>query len=123
MSSSDSEKYLGDVITSNAKIDENIKMRHDKGTGICNDILSILKEVSFGVYHFEMGLLFRTSQLGYFSTQKRCSQLQINMFCYWKIVTNICYEVYLMQKWEPPLNHCSLKLRQYPSDLFSKVVE
>ena len=63
MSSSDSEKYLGDVITSNAKIDENIKMRHDKGIGICNDILSILKEVSFGVYHFEMGLLFRTSQL------------------------------------------------------------
>ena len=43
--------------------DENIKMRHDKGIGICNDILSILKEVSFGVYHFEMELLFRTSQL------------------------------------------------------------
>ena len=38
-------------------------MRHDKGIGISNDILSILKEVSFGVYHFQMGLLFRTSQL------------------------------------------------------------
>ena len=25
--------------------------------------MSILKEVSFGVYHFEMGLLFRTSKL------------------------------------------------------------
>ena len=63
MSSSNSEKYLGDVITSNAKIEENLKMRHDKGIGISNDILSILKEVSFGVYHFQMGLLFRTSQL------------------------------------------------------------
>ena len=38
-------------------------MRHDKGLGIANQILSILKEVSFGVYHFEMGLLFRTSLL------------------------------------------------------------
>jgi hypothetical protein len=63
MLSSNREKYLGDVITSNAKTDENIQMRHDKGIGICNDILSILKEVSFGIYHFEMGLLFRTSQL------------------------------------------------------------
>ena len=63
MSSSSKEKYLGDVIKNSAKIDENIKMRHDKGIGICNDIMSILKEVSFGVYHFEMGLLFRTSKL------------------------------------------------------------
>ena len=63
MSSSNREKYLGDVITSNAKIDENIQMRHNKGIGICNQILSVLKEVSFGVFHFEMGLLFRTTQL------------------------------------------------------------
>ena len=38
-------------------------MRHDKGMGIANKILSTLQEVSFGVYHFEMGLLFRTSEL------------------------------------------------------------
>ena len=38
-------------------------MRHDKGIGICNQILSLLKEVSFGVFHFEMGLLFWTTQL------------------------------------------------------------
>ena len=63
MISSSNEKYLGDIITSDTKIDENIKMRHDKGLGIANQILSILKEVSFGVFHFEMGLLFRTSLL------------------------------------------------------------
>ena len=63
MLTSTQEKYLGDIITSSAKIDENIKMRYDKGIGIANQILSMLKEVSFGVYHFEMGLLFRTSQL------------------------------------------------------------
>ena len=63
MQTSDREKYLGDVITSSAKIDENVQMRHDKGIGISNQIMSTLKEVSFGVFHFEMGLLFRTTQL------------------------------------------------------------
>ena len=38
-------------------------MRYDKGIGISNGILSTLKEVSFGIYHFQMGLMFRTSLL------------------------------------------------------------
>ena len=63
MKCSEKEKYLGDVISNDTKMEENIKMRHDKGIGIANQILSILKEVSFGVYHFEMGMLFRTSLL------------------------------------------------------------
>ena len=63
MKSSSSEKYLGDIITSSAKIDENVQMRCDKGIGISNQILSTLKEVSFGTYYFEMAMLFRTSQL------------------------------------------------------------
>ena len=57
------EKYLGDVVSSNTKIDENLKMRHDKGVGIINQITSLLKEVSFGFYYFQMGLLFRNALL------------------------------------------------------------
>ena len=63
MLASSQEKYLGDVITSDAKIDENVKMRHDKGLGISNQIISILKEISFGQYYFEIGMLLRTSML------------------------------------------------------------
>ena len=63
MKISEKEKYLGDVITRDARMEENIKMRNDKGIGIANGIISMLKEVSFGVYHFEMGILFRTSLL------------------------------------------------------------
>ena len=63
MLASSQEKYLGDVITSDAKIDENVKMRQDKGLGISNQIMSILKEISFGQYYFEIGLLLRTSLL------------------------------------------------------------
>ena len=61
MKNSNREKFLGDVITDNAKIDDNLKMRQDKGFGIVNQIVSILKEVAFGTYYFEMGILFRTS--------------------------------------------------------------
>ena len=57
------EKYLGDVISSDTKLDNNVRMRHDKGIGVNNQIISILKEVSFGCYYFEMGLLFRNSLL------------------------------------------------------------
>ena len=63
MLSSSQEKYLGDVITSDAKIDANVKMRHDKGMGIINQIMSILKEVSIGMHHFDIGMLLRTTML------------------------------------------------------------
>ena len=76
MIKSGKERYLGDVITDDAKMDENIKMRKDKGIGIANGIISILKEVSFGVYYFEMGMLFRNSMLLsgiLFNTESMCS--------------------------------------------------
>ena len=63
MLSSSQQKYLGDIISSDTKIDENIKMRHDKGLGIVNQIISILKEVSFGKFYFEIGLLLRITIL------------------------------------------------------------
>ena len=61
MATTSSEKYLWDILTANAKIDENIKMRYDKGMGNINQFISILKEISFGIYHFEIGMMLRTS--------------------------------------------------------------
>ena len=58
-----SERYLGDILTSDCKIDENVKMRHDKGLGIINQIMCIIKEISFGKYQFEIAMLLRTSLL------------------------------------------------------------
>ena len=63
MKTSSSEKYLGDVISSSGKIDENVQMRHDKGLGIVNSILSILKEITFGQFYFEVAMMLRTSLL------------------------------------------------------------
>ena len=63
MKTTSCEKYLGDLITSDCRIDENIKMRHAKGLGIINQIICILKEISFGRYYFEIGMMLRTSLL------------------------------------------------------------
>ena len=63
MKRTNQEKYLGEILTSDAKIHKNIQERYNKGIGIGNHIISMLKEVSFGVYYFEMALLFRNSML------------------------------------------------------------
>ena len=60
---SDKEKYLGDILTTNGKIHENITARYNKGIGKVNEILGILQEVSFGPHYFKMALLFRNSIL------------------------------------------------------------
>ena len=63
MLSSCKEKYLGDILTTDGRIDANIEERYNKGIGIVNQILSILKEISFGQYYFEMAVQFRQSML------------------------------------------------------------
>ena len=63
MSKSNREKYLGDILTSDCKIDETVRGRQTKGIGIVNQIMSILKEISFGPYFFEMAFLLRSSML------------------------------------------------------------
>ena len=63
MLKTDQEKYLGNILSSSAKLDENILARFQKGMGLVNEIISTLKEVSFGYYYFEIGILFRNSKL------------------------------------------------------------
>ena len=62
MRSSSKEHYLGDIITSDAKVDDNIKDIYNKGIGYINQIVGILKEISFGKHYFEQALLFRTAK-------------------------------------------------------------
>ena len=55
------ETYLGDILTSDAKIHENIQSRCDKAQGIINQSISMLQEISFGYYYFEIAMMFRNS--------------------------------------------------------------
>ena len=63
MLTSSREKYLGDIITSDCKINSNIEERYNKGMGIANQIISLLKEISFGQHYFHMAMVFRQSML------------------------------------------------------------
>ena len=38
MQSATKQKYLGDILSSDCKIDDNIKMRYDKGISICSQL-------------------------------------------------------------------------------------
>ena len=63
MLTTNSEKYLGQIISSTGKLENNINDRFNKGLGIVNEILGMLKEVSFGFHYFQIAMLFRNSKL------------------------------------------------------------
>ena len=63
MKESHKQSYLGDIYSVYFKIEENIKMRHNKGMGIVNNIMTIIKHISFGYFSFEIALALRNSLL------------------------------------------------------------
>ena len=63
MESVERERYLGDILSKDSKINYNIQDRQNKGIRYVNQISSMLKEISFGLYHFSMAMLFRTTIL------------------------------------------------------------
>ena len=63
MKKTDKERYLGDLFSADAKLDEHIKDRYNRGVGIVNQILGMLSEVTFGPYYYQTALLFRQSFL------------------------------------------------------------
>ena len=60
---SNRERYLGDILTSKCKIDDNVLDRQSKGFGYCNEILVILKEITFGRHYFDIALTLRNAKL------------------------------------------------------------
>ena len=75
MKETESQAYLGDVISSATDIDLNIEARYKKGIGIVNQLTGLLTETSFGQYFFQTVMLLRSMveliQLGQ-SCQLQC---------------------------------------------------
>ena len=63
MKQSESEKYIGDFISSNGSMDLNIQNRKSQGIGELSQIFSMLKEVSLGFSYVQIGLILRESNL------------------------------------------------------------
>ena len=57
------DKYLGDVISQDGKNMKNILARKDKAVGVVTQIMSILEEICFGMYYFEVAVILRNSLL------------------------------------------------------------
>ena len=62
MKQTDSEKYLGDIV-SNSGNDKNIEKRKELGMKSISDILSTLKEFGIGSFYVKTGLIYRDSIL------------------------------------------------------------
>ena len=58
---SDEEKYLGDILSSDGSNTKNIKARKAKGFGIVDKISSMLEDIFFGPFFFEVALILRSS--------------------------------------------------------------
>ena len=55
------ERYLGDVISVDGRNTKNIESRKAKSKGIIDSITSILQEICFGPFHFEVSVILRES--------------------------------------------------------------
>ena len=58
-----SRQGLGDIICNNGKNDLNIEKRRNNGIGAVSSIMSTLKQVMLGHFHFEVGLIMRDTML------------------------------------------------------------
>ena len=55
------EKYLGDILTQDGKNMKNILARVSREVGITNQIMSIMEEICFGTYHFQVAVMLRNA--------------------------------------------------------------
>ena len=63
MEDTESERYLGDIISNNGRNMNNFKARVNKGIGIVNNIFTYLEAIPFGKHYFEVGIMLRNSLL------------------------------------------------------------
>ena len=63
METTDSEKYLGDIISNDGTNTKNIKNRQNKGQGASTQVILILENIYFGKYYFQAAVALRNSLL------------------------------------------------------------
>ena len=54
--------YLGDILSEKGIIDETIKERNQKATGIISQISSMLSSITLGSFHFEIAMVLREAK-------------------------------------------------------------
>ena len=59
----DSEKYLGQIISSDGKNTKNIQKIKNKGIGIQNKVIQMLEHMPAGIFQFEVAVILRNAYL------------------------------------------------------------
>ena len=59
MKDSNSEKYLGDIISTKGTLEETIKDRKNKGYSYISEIRALLSDMPFGHRRIEVGMMLR----------------------------------------------------------------
>ena len=77
ISESINEKYLGQIISSDASNVANVTSRTSKGTGMTHTIESIMKNVPRGRFNFEIAVILRNAYL--ISSMLSCSEVWYNV--------------------------------------------
>ena len=77
INSVESEKYLGQVLSSDGSNTKNIVNLTSKGTGMVNKIMNILNHMPGGKHHFELAVIFQNSYL--ISSMLSCSEVWYNI--------------------------------------------
>ena len=72
------QMYLGDIISADGSHSKNVEARKNKGLGIINNIMQILKFMFFGKYYFEVALIMRSTLL--LSSLLLNSEAWVNMY-------------------------------------------
>ena len=63
MNTVEQERYLGDIISNDGENTKNITARKNRGTGVVNEVISILEEICFGKHHFIVAMVLRNALL------------------------------------------------------------
>ena len=58
-----SERYLGQIISSDSKNTANITKLRNKGIGLKNKVIQMLNTMPGGIYHFEISVIFRNAYI------------------------------------------------------------
>jgi hypothetical protein len=57
------EKYLGDILTNDGTNTKNVESRKSKGVGAVSQLMSMLEEISFGPFYFQVAMVLRSTLL------------------------------------------------------------
>ena len=57
------EKYLGDILSNDGKNVKNIAARKNRGHGTISQIMSMLDDICFGKFYFEVAIILRDTLL------------------------------------------------------------